>query len=328
MPFDVVMRKMGSVPVFLLLAVFVASVQAQEYPSKPIRLIVATAPGGLMDVAARLMADYFERGFGQRVLVENRGGAGGMLAGDAVAKSAPDGYTLGQIQVGNVAINPFLIKDMPFDPLADLVAVAPLTSSPVVIAISARLPVKDLHEFIALARREPGRLHYGSAGVGTIPHLAGELFAQTAGVQLTPVHYRGAGPAFNDLLAGQVQAIFVGLGVVRTHMAAGTVRVLAVSQAQRLQAAPQIPTAAEAGLPAFELTTWFGIVAPRGTSPQIVSILVRQIHAMQDDPQVLARFAEGGLEPLKESPEQFRARMLRDHERFRALVKAAGLKPE
>ena len=158
--------------------------------------------------------------------------------------------------------------------------------------------------------------------------MFGQLFAQSAGVQLTPVHYRGAGPAFNDLLAGQVQAIFVGLGVVRTHMAAGTVKVLAVSQTQRLQAAPQIPTAAEAGLPAFELTTWFGIVAPKGTPPQIVAVLVKQIHAMQDDPQVLARFAEGGLDPLKENPEQFRARMLRDHERFRAIVKAAGLKPE
>jgi tripartite-type tricarboxylate transporter receptor subunit TctC len=306
----------------------VGAASAQEYPAKPIRLIVATAPGGLMDVAARLLADYFERAFGQRVVVENRGGAGGVLAGDAVAKSAPDGYTIGQIQVGNVAINPFTVKDMPFDPLNDLVPVAPLTSSPVVVAIDARLPVATLGQFIALARREPGKLNYGSAGLGTIPHLAGELFSQSAGVQLTPVHYRGAGPAFNDLLAGQVQAIFVGLGVVRTHMAAGTVKVLAVSQGKRLQAAPEIPTAAEAGLPAFELTTWFGIVAPKGTPPRIVATLARQIHAMQDDPLVIARYAEGGLEALKESPEQFRARMLRDHERFRDIVKAAGLKPE
>jgi tripartite-type tricarboxylate transporter receptor subunit TctC len=307
-------------------AVFTAN--AQEYPVKPIRLIVATAPGGLMDVAARLLADYFERAFGQRVVVENRGGAGGVLAGDAVAMAPADGYTIGQIQVGNVAINPFTVKDMPFDPLNDLVPVAPLTSSPIVVAITSRLPVNDLREFIALARREPGKLNYGSAGLGTIPHLAGELFAQSAGVKLTPVHYRGAGPAFNDLLAGQVQAIFVGLGVVRTHMAAGTVKVLAVSQGKRLQAAPEIPTSEEAGLPAFELNTWFGIVAPRGTPPRIVATLVRQIHAMQDDPLVLARYAEGGLEALKESPEQFRARMLRDHERFRDIVKTAGLKPE
>src|SRR5205823_6469811 len=172
--------------------------QAQEYPSKPIRLIVATAPGGLMDVPARLMADYFEKTYGQRLVVENRGGGGGVMAGDAVAKAAPDGYTLAQIQVGNVAINPYTVKDMPFDALA-------------------------------------------------------------------------------DLLAGQVQAIFVGLGVVRTQ---STVRVLAVSQSKRLAAAPDIPTAAEAGLPGFELTTWFGVVAPRGIPERIVTQLNRQIHAM------------------------------------------------
>ena len=312
---------------FVLLA-WATLAPAQDYPSKPIRLIVATAPGGLMDVAARLTSDFFERTYGQRVVVENRGGAGGVLAVDAVAKAPPDGYTVGQIQIGNVAISPFLVKDLPFDPLTDLVPVAPLTSSPVVVAIGAKIPANTLDEFIALARREPGKLNYGSAGPGTIPHLAGELFSQSARVRLTAVHYRGAGPALNDLLAGQVQAIFVGLGVVRAHAAAGTVRVLAVSQAQRLPGAPEIPTAAEAGLAAFELTTWFGIVVPKGTSERIVATLARQIHAMQGDPLVQKRLSEGGLDVLRESPAQFRARILRDHERFREIVKTAGLKPE
>jgi tripartite-type tricarboxylate transporter receptor subunit TctC len=305
-----------------------ALAHAQEYPSKPIRLIVTTAPGGLMDVPARLLADYFEKSFGQRVLVENKGGAGGVLGGDAVAKAAPDGYTLGQIQVGNVAITPFVMKDMPFDPLNDLAPVAPLTSSPVVVAVHANVGVNSIAELIELARREPGKLNYGSAGIGTIPHLSGELFCQVAGVRLTPVQYRGAGPAFADLLAGQVQVTFVGLGVVRTHMAAGTVKVLAVSQNRRLEAAPGIPTNEEAGLPGFEINTWFGIIAPRGTPERIVAILARQIHAMLDDATVRLRLVEGGLEPLKETPAQFGARMRRDHERFRAIVKAAGLKPE
>ena len=312
---------------FLFTAVSIWA-NAQDYPSKPIRLIVATAPGGLMDVAAHTLVDYFQKAYGQRMFVENRGGAGGVLAGDAIAKAPPDGYTLGQIQVGNVAINPFLVKNMPFDPLNDLVPVAPLTSSPVVVTINARVPAANLAELIELARREPGKLNYGSAGPGTIPHLSGELFAQSAKVHLTVVHYRGAGPALTDLLAGQVQLIFVGLGVVRSHIAAGTVRVLAVSQHERLSAAPDIPTAAEAGLPAFDINTWFGIVAPRGTPERIVATLVRQIHAMQDDPSVRRRLADSGLEPLKESPEQFRARMLRDHERFRGIVQAAGLKAE
>ena len=247
------------------------------------------------------------------------------MAGDAVAKAAPDGYTLAQIQVGNVAINPYTVKDMPFDPLADLAPVAPLTSSPVVVAVDARLGVGSLSDFIAAAKREPGKLNYGSAGPGTIPHLAGELFCQVAGVRLTPVHYRGAGPALADLLAGQVQAIFVGLGVVRTQSA---VKVLAVSQGKRLAAGPAIPTAAEAGLPGFELTTWFGVVAPRGTPERIVTQLNRQIHAMLDDPLVQKRLGEGGLEPLKETPAQFGSRMRRDHERFRDIVRAAGLKAE
>jgi tripartite-type tricarboxylate transporter receptor subunit TctC len=299
------------------------SAQAQEYPAKPIRYIVATAPGGLMDVPARLLADYFEKRYGQRLVVENRGGGGGVMAGDAVAKAAPDGYTLAQIQVGNVAINPFTVKDMPFDPLRDFAPVSTLTSSPVVVTVDGRLGVNTLQEFIALAKTRS--LNYGSAGIGTIPHLSGELFAHAAGIKMTPVHYRGAGPALNDLLAGQVQAIFVGLGVVRSQ---SSVKMLAVSQPKRLAAAPEIPTAAEAGLPAFEVNTWFGVVAPRGTPEAIVNQLNRQIHAALDDATAQKRLNEGGLEPLKDTPAQFGARMRADHERFREIVKAAGLKPE
>jgi tripartite-type tricarboxylate transporter receptor subunit TctC len=253
-----------------LTPILFATASAQDYPTKPIRYIVATAPGGLMDVPARLLADYFERRYGHRLVIENRGGGGGVMAGDALAKAAPDGYTLAQIQVGNVAINPFTVKDMPFDPLRDFAPVSTLTSSPVVVTVDGRLGVNTLQEFIALAKTRA--LNYGSAGIGTIPHLAGELFAHAAGLKLTPVHYRGAGPALNDLLAGQVQAIFVGLGVVHSQPA---LKRLAVSQSKRLAAAPEIPTAAEAGLPAFEVNTWFGVVAPRGTPEAIVTQLNR-----------------------------------------------------
>jgi tripartite-type tricarboxylate transporter receptor subunit TctC len=306
-----------------LTPILFATASAQDYPTKPIRYIVATAPGGLMDVPARLLADYFERRYGHRLVIENRGGGGGVMAGDALAKAAPDGYTLLQIQVGNVAINPFTVKDMPFDPLRDFAPVSTLTSSPVVVTVDGRLGVNTLQEFIALAKTRP--LNYGSAGIGTIPHLAGELFAHAAGIKLTPVHYRGAGPALNDLLAGQVQAIFVGLGVVHSQPA---LKRLAVSQSKRLAAAPEIPTAAEAGLPAFEVNTWFGVVAPRGTPEAIVTQLNRQIHAALDDATLQKRLVDGGLEPLKETPAQFGARMRADHERFREIVRAAGLKPE
>ena len=322
-----------SAPMRALIVMFAAAAwapgtPAQDYPAKPIRIIVATAPGGLMDLPARVAAEHLDRAFGQRVLVENRGGAGGNLGADAVAKAAPDGYTLGLLQLGNFAINPFIFKTMPLDPLTDLAPVAPITSSPVVVAISAKIPANDLREFIDYARRESGKVNHGTAGIGTIPHLAGELFAHLAGVKFEHVHYKGAGPALADLVAGQVQLIFVGYGVVRGQAAAGAVKVLAVSQRTRLGSAPNVPTAEEAGLPGFEVTTWFGIVAPKGTPERVVATLNRQIHAMQDDPAVVQRFAGSGLDVLKETPEQFAAHIRRDYEKYRDIVKSAGLKPE
>ena len=302
--------------------------RAQEWPTKPIRLIVVTAAGGLMDVAARVAADNLDKALGQRLVIENRAGSGGNIGAEAVAKADPDGYTLGLVQLGNIAINPHVYTDMTFDPLVDLIPVAPITSSAILVVANAKLPANDLKELIALTKKEPGKLSYGSSGNGTAPHLAGEMFKAAAGVDILHVPYRGAGPAVNDVVGGHIQLTFVGLGAVRAPVDAGLAKILAVAQPQRLKSAPQYPTSAEAGLPGYEFVTWFGIVAPKGTPPRIVATLVRQIHAMQDDPVVLARYAEGGLEALKESPEQFRARMLRDHERFRDIVRTAGLKPE
>lgn len=301
---------------------------AQDYPTRPIRLIVTTAAGGLMDVAARVAADYLSKALGQRLIIENRPGSGGNLGAEAVAKAAPDGYLLAQIQLGNVAINPYVYKDMTFDPLSDLVPVAPLTSSAILVVANAKVPANDLRGLIALAKREPGKLSYGSAGPGTAPHLAGEMFKAAAGVDILHVPYRGAGPAVNDLIGGHVQLTFVGWGAVRSPVEAGLAKVLAVAQSKRLAAAPNLPTSAEAGLPQYEFVTWFGIVAPKGTPAPVIATLSRHIHAMQDDPEVQRTLAAGGLEPLKESPEQFGVRIHRDHERFRDIVKAANLKPE
>ena len=301
---------------------------AQDYPNRPVRIIVPTAPGGLMDVPARLVADHLDRALGQRMLVENRSGGGGNLGVEAIAKAVPDGYTIGLIQLGNVAINPFIYKELGFDALNDLVPVAPLTTSPILVVVNATVPARTLGEFIALAKREQGKINHGSAGIATVPHFAGELFARTAGVQLTHVHYRGAGPAVTDLVGGQVHVVFVGLGAVRAHLASGKLRALAVAQTKRLQGAPDLPTAAEAGLPGYEFTTWFGIAAPKGTPDTIIATLVRHIHAFQDDPAIQKRLADGGMEVLKETSAQFRDRIRRDNERFRESVRAMGLKPE
>ena len=302
--------------------------RAQDYPNKPIRLIIPTAAGGLMDVAARVAADSLDKSLGQRLVIENRAGSGGNIGAEAVAKAEPDGYTLGLVQIGNVAINPYVYPDMTFDPLTDLVPVAPVTSSAILVVANADVPAKDLHELIALAKREPGKLSYGSSGNGTAPHLAGEMFKAAAGVDILHVPYRGAGPAVNDTIGGHVQLTFVGLGAVRSAVDAGRLKILAVAQPKRLKDAPQYPTSAEAGLPGYEFVTWFGIVAPKGTPAAVIDKLVQHIHAMQDDPEVQKKLATGGLEPLKETPEQFGARMRRDHERFRDIVKAANLKPQ
>ncbi len=301
---------------------------AQDYPTKPIRLIIPTAAGGLMDVAARVAVDYLSKALGQRLVVENRPGSGGNLGTDAVVKAEPDGYTLGLIQLGNIAINPHVYTDMPFDALNDLVPVAPITSSAILVVQSAKIPTNDLREFIALAKREPGKLAYGSAGPGTAPHLAGEMFKVAAGIDILHVPYRGAGPAVNDMVGGHVQLTFVGWGAVRGPVEAGAAKVLAVAQTQRLKAAPQFPTSAEAGLPGYEFVTWFGVVAPKGTPAPVIATLVKHIHAMQADPEVQRILAQGGLEPLVETPIEFGARMRRDYERFRDIVKAANLKPQ
>src|SRR5258708_11509058 len=201
--------------------------QGQDDRNGRIGYIVTTAPGGLMDVPARLLSDSLDRMLGQRVLVENRGGAGGNVGMDIMVKSPPDGYTLAQIQVGNVAINPFIYKDLSYDVFTDIVPVAPLTSSPILVVVNAGLAAKDLGQLIALAKAEPGKLNYGSAGVGTAPHLAGELFAPPADIKIVPVPYRGAGPGITHPAAGQVQISLLGLGAVRRPIQGGRGRALA-----------------------------------------------------------------------------------------------------
>jgi tripartite-type tricarboxylate transporter receptor subunit TctC len=327
-----IMQQLARICAVAITAITAASVpgpsRAQDYPSKPIRLIVVTAAGGLMDVAARILADRLDKSLGQRLVIENRSGSGGNIGAEAVAKSDPDGYTLGLVQIGNVAINPHVYTDMTFDPLVDLVPVAPVTSSAILVVANSKVPATNLTELIALAKKEPGKLSYGSGGNGTAPHLAGEMFKAAAGVNILHVPYRGAGPAVNDTVGGHVQLTFVGLGAVRSGVDAGMLKILAVAQSQRLKSAPQFLTSAEAGLPGYEFVTWFGVVAPKGTPSPVVNTLVKHIHAMQDDPSVQQRMAAGGLEPLKETPEQFGARMRRDQDRLRDIVKAAKLKPD
>ena len=248
--------------------------EADDYPSRPIRLVVPAAPGGISDLLARLVSDDLDRNFGQRVIVDNRGGAGGNLGAEMVAKAAPDGYSLCLIQFGNVAVNPHLYKNLSFDPLKDLVPVAPVASSAQMVVAYPGLPANNLTELIALAKQEPGKISYGSAGIGTSTHLAAELLEQMAHIKLLHVPYRGMGPALVDLTAGRVQLAFVGLAATKSQIDAGTLKVLAVAQPTRLKAAPNIPSAdAEfIGLQAPEDALLLNIVTLHGDGRATVNL--------------------------------------------------------
>ena len=237
-------------------SLFPIAVSAQPYPNKPVRLIVPFSPGGIVDIVARLTVEQLDRTLGQRVIVENKPGAGGNIGADALAKAAPDGYTLGLLSQGIVTTNRWLFKDMPFDPLIDLVAIAPIADSPQVVAVHSGVPAADIGAFIALAKRAPGTINYASAGNGTGPHFAAVHFARLAGVEMVHVPYRGAASAMADLATGQVQTILIGLAAFQEQMKAGTVRALAVMAQARLKALPDVPTMAEAGFSGYELTSW------------------------------------------------------------------------
>src|SRR5258708_12020761 len=216
---------------------------AQDYPIRPIRLLVVTAAGGLMDVAARVTAEHVGKALGQSIVIENRPGGGGNLGAEAIAKAPPDGYTIGLIQLGNVAINPHIYADLTFDPLNDLVPVAPVTSSPILVVANAKVAANDFPELIPLANQSPAQLSYGSGGPGTAPHLAGEMFKRLAGGDILHVPYRGVGPAVNDLVGGHIELTFAGWGAVRGPGEAGLAKVLAGGQAQQRKAGSWAPTA-------------------------------------------------------------------------------------
>jgi len=319
----VVVRAFAAAAVALLAT---GAAPAQTYPNKPIRLIVPAAPGGITDISARITADYVGRALNERVVVENKAGAGGNLGVDMVAKSPPDGYTLVMVNVGNITNNPWLYKDMPFDAMNDVAAVAMVGDAPHAVSTHISVPAKNLQELIAYAKANPGKMNYGSPGNGTMPHLAGALFARTVGIDIVHVPYRGAGPAAVDLGAGQIQLTFIGWGSVQNQVRAGTARVLAVARGERQKAMPDVPTTTEAGLRDFQPINWFGVMAPRGTPQPAVALLHKHIRAMLDDAEVMKRLEDSGIEPIRETNEQFAARIKTDYQKWGEVIRGANIK--
>jgi tripartite-type tricarboxylate transporter receptor subunit TctC len=272
-----------------------ANGQTTRYPDKPVKIFVGFAAGGGTDVAARILAQKLTETLGQSVMVENRPGASGMIAAEALAKSAADGYTLMMGSQTTLAVAPALYRKFSIDAARDFVAVAPAGVSPLVLVVHPSMPVRSVKELIALGKAKPGAINFGSGGLGTTPHMAGELFSLQAGIKMVHVAYRGEAPAINDLLGGQLDLIFANLSAVIGNVKAGSLRALAVTSAQRAASAPDIPTIAEVALPGFEAATWFALVAPAGTPRDIVLRLNAEVTRLVGQAEVRQRFADLGM---------------------------------
>ena len=313
----------------MLLAAFLPEpVFAQVYPAKPIRLIVPFAAGGGNDNVARLVGKRLADGLGQPVLVDNRPGAGGVVGAELAAKSAPDGYTLFLGGVGSHAINPNLHEKLPYDPIRDFAPVVLLAQAPLILVVHPSVPVNNVAEFIAYARAHPGRLNFASNGNGSSSQLAAVMFDSMAGIDLVHVPYKGLAPALSDLLSGQVQLMFSSVVAILPHIKAGKLRGLAVTGAKRLASMPELPTIAESGLPGYEASSWYGILAPAGTPRDIVVRLNAELAKALEQPEVRSSLLAEGAEPVGGSPERFAAHILAEKERLGKLIRDAHIRLE
>jgi len=299
-------------------------VQAQNYPAKPIRLIVPLAPGGGMDTVARGIAIKLNESLGQAVVVDNRGGGGGSIGAELVAHAAPDGYTL-LMMSATAVIHPLMYKAQ-YDPVRDFTPVSQVTTQPYVIVVNPAVPVMSVAELIVYAKSNPGKLNYASAGNGSLIHLASELFKSMTGVQMVHVPYKGIGAAYPDLIGGHIQLIFASIISALPLIQSQRLRALAVTGVQRAKALPDLPTVAEAGVPGFAVTQWYGVQAPAGTPRSIVERLNREIVKTLQLAEVAARLASDGAEAAGGSPQQFAALIRAERERWARVIKQAGIR--
>jgi tripartite-type tricarboxylate transporter receptor subunit TctC len=302
--------------------------QAQGYPTHSIRLIVPFPPGGATDIIARAVAQRWTETLGQSVVVENRPGAGGNIGSDVVAKATPDGYTLLMGTVGTHAINASLYTNMPYDHVKDFAPVILVAGVPNVMEVNPSVPAKTVQEFIAYAKANPGKLNFASSGSGTSIHLSGELFKVMTGVQMTHVPYKGSAPALTDLMGGQVQVMFDNLPPSLPHIKAGKLRPLAVTSATRAPALPDVPTVAESGVPGFEASSWFGVLAPAGTPRPIIDRLNGEVAKWLATPEAKERMLALGANAIGGSPEDFAAHIRAETAKWAKVVKESGAKAE
>jgi tripartite-type tricarboxylate transporter receptor subunit TctC len=303
------------------------SARAQDFPNRQIRLIVPFPAGGPNDIIARLVGQRMSELFKQTIIIDNRSGQAGVLGTDVVAKAAPDGYTIGIVSASSIVINPTMEK-IAYDPKKDLAPVTLVTTVPEMLVVASNVPANNMAELVALAKAQPGKLNFASAGVGGLPHLAGELFKLTAKIDIVHVPYRGAAPAINDLLGQQVQMVFLDLPVILPQIQAGRLKPIALGARQRAPTAPDVPTTAEVGMPDLLIENWYGMFAPSGTPQNIVAEINRVANAAMNDPQVKQKLADQGLTVAGDTPEQFRAFIDSETTKWAKVMKDAGVKIE
>jgi tripartite-type tricarboxylate transporter receptor subunit TctC len=299
---------------------------AQQYPTRPVHIIVPFAPGGGSDFIGRFIAQKLSERLGQQFIVDNRPGAGGNLGAEQAIKSAPDGYTLLLIS-GSYTVNPSLYK-LPFDSGNDISPIIQVSQGPYIVAVHPSVPVKTLKELIDLAKKQPDKLSYASAGQGSITHLASELFLDMAKIKIVHIPYKGTGPALNDAIAGNVQLIFGSVSTSLQHIKSGRLRGLAVTTSKRISAAPEMPTVAEAGVPGYEVILWHGLVGPKGIPKTIVDRINSEAGQILKSKPMEDLLAADGVTPAGGTPEQFQALIKTDIERWRKVVERAGIKVE
>jgi tripartite-type tricarboxylate transporter receptor subunit TctC len=305
----------------------VTTANADEYPSKPIRLIVPFAAGGAVGAVARVLSTPLTASLGQAIVIDNRGGAGGIIGMDAVAKAPPDGYTLLLAHSG-LTYMPGLYRKLPFDPVKDFDGVITAVTGSYVLAVSANAPFKTMAELIAYAKANPGKLTYGSAGIGSTLHLAAEFFKRATGLDILHVPYKGAAQATTDLVGGQVQMMFGPLVAIMPLAEAGKIRALAVTSSKRSALAPGVPTMNESGIAGFEVTGWYGLAAPAGTPRTVIEKLNAETNRALKSPELIEQFRLQGYEPLGDTPDEMNVQIKADVERWTKIIHQAGIQPQ
>ena len=305
-----------------------APAAAQTYPSRPITLVVPFPPGGSATIIARIIADKMSEGLGQQIVVDNRGGAGGSIAARQVAKSAPDGATLLLAFTGTLAVSPLIFANVGYDPRKDFAGIGLIGMAPSVLAVHPSVPARSVADLVGIAKAEPGKIQYGSPGIGTTNHLAGELLAAMTGIRITHIPYKGTGPAITDLLGGHIAMMFAPIPAAHGNVSAGALRALGVTSLKRSSLWPDIPTVAETGLPGFEVVQRSTLLAPAGTPRTIIERLNMELNAVLATDEVRRRLAVEGGDPVPGAPEEYAADIDREEMRWSKLVATIGLKGE